>query len=241
MAYEYDIDILAALWTGAEDGEEPYATIISENPEIFSGAAGNRILSTLEALRSHVETFEGEPQPARLLHQVVSVMLEHAGSSGFAYGGNDQGQQNAVVTGNVAYPVFQVGDEIDFGSIDGVTITGAGFGTVACTGTDLDSLISDINLALGASGFEASRTVEGFLRVVQRPVAPAPYAAGFAITRGVAANDNVVAKAGIQISSESRASGDDGNIYLSVPVQIANLARDRALDVFLKRKTSGLN
>ena len=85
MAYDYDTDILAALWTGGEDGLEPYASIIAANPDLFDEDSENRILSTIEAIRSHMELLADRDE-ARLLHFCLSTMLEGVGSGGFVYG-----------------------------------------------------------------------------------------------------------------------------------------------------------
>jgi len=57
MAYDYDVDILAGLWTGTEDAKEPYASFIAANPDLTDEVSENRILSTIELLRSHMVTY----------------------------------------------------------------------------------------------------------------------------------------------------------------------------------------
>jgi hypothetical protein len=240
MAYDYFTDIYDALWDGAENGEEPYVTIIADNPLLFDEVSEQRILSTIEAVRSHMELLADRDE-ARLFHFCLSTMLEGIGSGGFVYGATSD-NENAVVEGNVVNPVFVVGDRIDLGSIDGVTITDSAFGSPAtATGTDLDTVIADINGTLDAE-FTASRTQDGRLRITQAPTGGATRAAGFAVTRLGTTNDNITTNAGIIASSEARPAGDFGTIYLPKVIEVANNCRDRALAVFVGQiREPGLN
>ena len=111
MAYDYDTDILGALWTGGEDSVDPYLTFIAENPLLTDEVSENRILSTIEAVRSHMELLEDRDE-ARLFHFCISTMLEGFGSGGFIYGSTSRNEQ-AIVEGNVPNPVFVAIDEIE--------------------------------------------------------------------------------------------------------------------------------
>lgn len=241
MAYDYDVQILAGLWTGAEDAEEPYATFATDNPTLTDDAAENRILSTIEVIRSHMEVLKSRDE-SRLLSFCLSTMLEDIGSGGFIYGSTSD-NENAIVVGNVQNPTFLAADDIEFFSLDGVSagaqIGDAGPVEVGGTGT-LQDLIDAINgdAALAAAGISASRTNDNRLQITQVPVGAATRAAGFVITFGEGgANDAAANKAGIGISSNSQeveaglATGR-GIYFLAKVIQVANDARDRALKIF---------
>ena len=235
MAYDYTTDIFDALWDGIESTEEPYATIIADNPLLFDEDSEQRILSTIEAIRSHIELLADRDE-ARLLHFCLSTMLEGIGSGGFIYGGTS-GNENAVIEGNVPNPVYAAPDDIQFAALDGVT-GGAGIATVAAGGTGLDDLITAINGsgALTAAGITAARTQDNRLRITQVPVGAATAAAGFVITRGEGgANDNAVTKSGIvtqEPGARATEAGLAGGYYLAKVTEVANNCRDRALQVF---------
>lgn len=251
MAYEYDVDILAALWTGGEDGEEPYASIIAANPDLFDEDSENRILSTIEALRSHMELLADRDE-ARLFHFCMSTMLEGFGSGGFVYGATSN-NENAAIEGNVPNPVYAAGDEIEFWEIEGVYgVGGAPIALVASddvgAGTTLADVVDAINAngALTAAGITARATPDQRLRIEQAPVGGATRAAGFAIVTGggdaTAANTNITTKSGIVVQEPGAralqtggASADDvtGGYYLPKVIEVANKARDRAVRVYL--------
>jgi hypothetical protein len=238
MAYDYDTDILAALWTGGEDAEAPYAALIAANPNLFDEASETRILSTIEALRSHMEVLSDRDE-ARLFHFCISTMLEGFGSGGFIYGGNGAGAENAVAEGNVPNPVFGATDDIEIAVLDGVS-GGISIAVVAVGGTDVAAAVAAINgtVALTTAGITAARTQDGRLRITQVPVGGATAAAGFVVTQGEgAANDLMVAQAGIGIQPPSTVGltegGLVGGIFLPKVIQVANAARDRAVRVFL--------
>ena len=235
MAYDYDTDILAALWTGGEDALEPYATFIANNPDLTDEDSENRILSTIEAIRSHMAVLADRDE-ARLFHFCVATMLEGFGSGGFVYGGTSD-NANAVIEGNVPNPVFAATDDIEIAALDGVS-GGASIAIVPAGGTTLADVIAAINgtAALTAVGITASRTQDSRLRITQVPVAPATAAAGFVITRGEgAANDLIVTGAGIttqEPGSRATEGGLAGGYYVAKVTEVANEARDRALQVF---------
>ena len=243
MAYDYDTDILAALFTGGqEEAEEPYVTIIADNPLLFDEDSELRILSTIEAIRSHMELLADRDE-ARLFHFCLSTMLEGIGSGGFVYGATSRNEQ-AIVEGNVPNPVFVVGDEIEFGTLDGVTGTAVAIATA--TDTDLATVVADINGtgAVSALGIFAEATQDNRLRIFQTPLAGTA-ADGFVINRSIGANDNIVTRAGI-VTQEPGAravqSGDGGGYYLAKVTEVANEARDRALAVFVGQiREPGLN
>ncbi len=233
MAYDYDTDILAALWTGGEDAVEPYATFIADNPDLTDEDSENRILSTIEAIRSHMEVLADRDE-ARLFHFCISTMLEGFGSGGFIYG-STSGNENAVIEGNVPNPVFDAADEIEFAVLDGVT-GGASLAVVAAGGTTLADVIGAINGtgAVTAAGILASRTQDGRLRITQTPVAGTA-ADGFVITRGVGADDLITTAAGIvtqEPGARATEAGLAGGFYVAKVTAVANEARDRALRVF---------
>ena len=236
MAYIYDTDILAALWTGGEDGNEPYATFIADNPLLTDEDSENRILSTIEAIRSHMEVLADRDE-ARLFHFCLSTMLEGFGSGGFIYGATS-GNENAVVEGNMPNPVFAATDDIEFATLDGVTGVLLVSGVVAAGGTTLADLIAAINgdAEVAAVGISASRTQDGRLRITQVPIGGATAAAGFVITRGEnAANDLAVTGAGIVTQEPGARATEDGllgGFYVAQVTKVANEARDRALRVF---------
>ena len=235
MAIDYDTDIFTALWTGAEDSVEPYVSIISENPDLFDTTAELRVLSTVEAIRSHIELLAGRRE-ARVLHFCLATMLESLGSGGFVYGANDSGFENAIAEGNIVEPVFLAADDIEFAALSGVS-AGASIAVVAVGGGTLADLITAINGtgALTAVGITASRTQDGRLRITQVPVGGTA-ADGFVITHGEgAANDEVVDKAGIATidGTNPTQSGLAGGIFIPKVREVANNARDRAVEIFL--------
>ena len=238
MAYLYDADILTPLWTGSEDGEEPYATFIADNPTLADEPSENRILSTIEAIRSHMEVLADRDE-ARLLHFCLSTMLEGIGSGGFVYGATS-GNEDAVVEGNVPNPTYAGGEIILIHELDGVSV-GAAIGTVTAAAGGLDTFIGTFNTAAltdAAGGLIlASRTPDGRLRITQGVgTAPATRASGFVITRGVAANDDAVTVSGIATQEPgARATNPvagGGGYYLPKVTAVANEARDRALRVY---------
>jgi len=234
MAYIYDTDILAALWTGGEDGEEPYATFIADNPDLTDEDSENRILSTIEAIRSHMEVLSDRDE-ARLFHFCISTMLEGFGSGGFIYGATSRNEE-AIVEGNMPNPVFGAADEIEFAALDGVT-GGASIAIVVAGGTTLADVVAAINGtgALTAVGIFAEPTQDQRLRIFQTPIGGATAAAGFVITRGVGADDLIVTGAGIvtqEPGARATEAGLAGGFYVAQVTKVANEARDRALRVF---------
>lgn len=245
MAYDYDTDIFDALWVAGEDGEEPYVTIIADNPLLFDEDSEQRILSTIEAVRSHMELLADRDE-ARLFHFCLSTMLEGIGSGGFVYGATSRNEQ-AIVEGNVPNPVFAAPDDIQIAVLDGVT-GGASIAVVAAGGTGVDDVIAAINGtgALTAAGVFAERTQDSRLRIFQTPVGAATAAAGFVITRGEGgANDNIVTSAGIvtqEPGARATETGLAGGYYLAKVTEVANNCRDRALAVFVGQiREPGLN
>ena len=252
MAYLYNTDILDALFgnttggfAGLEGAEEPYATIMASNPDLFDEDTEVRILSTIEAIRSHMEILEDRDE-ARLLHFALSTMLEGFGSGGFIYGGTSE-NATTIVEGNIPNPVFAGGEELEIAELDGVS-GGASIAAsiFAAPAGDLVTWVAAFNAATvtDASGavFVASRTPDGRLRIVQ-PVGTLPAlhppaaASGFVITQGEGANDGVLGVAGIGIQPPATVgvtqAGLNGGIYLPKVKQVANAARDRAVQVVL--------
>jgi len=182
MAIDYDTSILAGLWTGGEDAEEPYAAFITANPTLTDDDAENRILATIEVVRSHLELIHLRGE-ARLLHFCLSTMLEEVGSGGFIYGATSD-NENAIVEGNVPNPVFTGAELMVFHALDGVS-TGALIASVATGGATATIAAATINgtAALIAADITAS-VVDGRLRITQAPVGGATAAAGFVILAG---------------------------------------------------------
>ena len=225
MAIDYDVDILAGLWTGGEDAEEPYLAFLAANPTLTDDDAENRILATIEVVRSHLELLHLRGE-ARLLHYCMVAMFEEVGSGGFIYGATSD-NENAVAEGNVPNPVFTGAEDMDFHALDGVT-TGTVIASVATGGADVATAVATINGtgALTAAGITAA-VVDGRIRITQTPVGGATAAAGFVILAGPFANT-----AGIRLTDNPTQSGTAGGIFLSKVTTVANAARDRALAVF---------
>jgi hypothetical protein len=155
MAYDYDVDILAALWTGkaAGDGAEPYASFIAANPTLTDEVAENRILSTIELIRSHMELLQTRDE-AKLLHESISKLFRHTA------GGSNPWSDAAAVTsavGNVPTPTFPAGASIDI-TIDGVTSSPA-----SASGGNCATVAAELNVSLDASipGDTEQTTVDG--------------------------------------------------------------------------------
>jgi hypothetical protein len=226
MAYDYDTDILVALFQGAgEITEEPYATFVADNPLLTDEDSEQRILSTIEAVRSHIELLDGRDE-ARLLHFCLSTMLEGFGSGGFIYGSTSD-NVNAVAEGNVVNPVFAAGD-VDVAELDGVT-TGvgvAGLSSLAFGGGDLDAFIAAFNGA-GPAEYIASRTRDSRLRITQEPTGGATAASGLVLLEGAWVNE-----AGVRLNDNPTQAGAAGGIFIPRVTTVANNCRDRALAVF---------
>jgi hypothetical protein len=248
MAYDYDLDILDALWDGAEDGEEPYLTFIAENPLLTDEVSENRILSTIEALRSHMELLADRDE-ARLFHFCIATMLEGFGSGGFIYGATSRNEQ-AIVEGNVPNAVFAAGDDIEFAVLDGVTGVAPPIVIASddfSAGLTVQDVVDSINGtgAAAAVGIFAERTQDNRLRIFQTPIGAETAAAGFVITRGEGgANDSIVTKSGIVTQPPGARATEDGLVggyYLAKVTEVANNCRDRALAVFAgQRRESAL-
>lgn len=140
MAYDYDVDILATLWTGGEDAQEPYASFIAANPELTDEVSENRILSTIELLRSHMELLQNREE-AKLLHESISKLFRHS-----AGGSNPWSEVAAITTavGNVPGPTFPAGASLDI-TIDGVT-----YSPTSATGGDCATVAAELNVTLDA-------------------------------------------------------------------------------------------
>ena len=225
MAIDYDTDILTGLWTGAEDAEDPYAAFIAANTTLTDDPAENRILATIEVLRSHLELLQLRGE-SRLFHFCLTAMLEEVGSGGFIYGATSD-NENAIVEGNVPNPVFTGTELMVFHALDGVS-TGALIASVATGGATATIAAATINGtgALTAAGITAS-VVDGRLRITQAPVGGATAAAGFVILAGDFPNT-----AGIRLTDNPTQSGLAGGFFLAKVIEVANAARDRALEVF---------
>jgi hypothetical protein len=145
MAYNYDVDILAALWTGAEDGKEPYATTIAANPTLVNEVSENRILSSIELLRSHMALLASREE-ANMLHFGISRLIRHAA-------GSDPFSAEAAITlarGNVSSPNFPAGASFDI-TINGVTASPA-----STTGGNCQTVVAELNADL--DGIAAEET-----------------------------------------------------------------------------------
>ena len=140
MAYDYDVDILAAFWTGAEELEEPYASFIADNPTLTNDTAEARILSTIELLRSHMELIASRTE-GKLLHESIAKLIRHTagGSNPF-----NTDAANPCATGNVKFPVFP-----PFGNFE-VIIDGNTTEADSATGGDIDTVVAEVNVSLDA-------------------------------------------------------------------------------------------
>jgi hypothetical protein len=141
MAYDYDVDILAAYWTGAEALEEPYASFIAANPTLTDEVSENRILSTIELLRSHMEMLQNREE-AKLLHESISKLFRHSA------GGSNPWSDAAAITsaeGNVPNPIFPAGASIDI-TVGGVTASPA-----SASGGNCVTVVAELNASLGGT------------------------------------------------------------------------------------------
>ena len=226
MAIDYDADILT-LFQSAEDGEEPYLAFktVNDPAGLTDDDAEDRILMTIEVVRSHLELLHLRGE-ARLLHFCLSAMLEEVGSGGFIYGATSD-NENAVIESNVSNPVFTGAEDMDFHALDGVS-TGTVIASVATGGADAATAVATINVtgALTAAGITAA-VVDGRIRVTQTPVGGATAAAGFVLLAGPFANT-----AGFRLTDNPSQAGTAGGIVIAKVTEVANAARDRALEVF---------
>ena len=141
MAYDYDFDILAALWTGGEAAKEPYASFIAANPTLTNEVSENRILSTIELLRSHMEMLQNREE-AKLLHESISKLFRHT-----AGGSNPWSEAAAITTatGNVNNPVFPAGASVN------ITVNGSTDSPVSASGGDCATVVAELNASIGGT------------------------------------------------------------------------------------------
>jgi len=141
MAYDYDADILAGLWTGAEKLEEPYASFIASiDAALTDDDAENRILSTIELLRSHMELI-GSRTEANVFHVTMVRLMRGAGSGGFVY--------DAVpleACGNITNPVFPAGASVEVTSFAQTPATV--INAITASGGDIDTVVGELNADL---------------------------------------------------------------------------------------------
>jgi hypothetical protein len=204
MAIDYDTDILPF-----------YATNVVTDPEysaipaaLRNDDAEQRILTTIEIVKAHLETLTSRTESNMLLYS-LSRLAARTGSGGFVY--DDLGIRAEA---NVSNPILVATDDIRFVEPDGTQIA-----IVAAGGVTVAALVTAINgtAALGAEGITAA-VENGRLVIFQ--AAPA---AGFGITIGVgAANDQATVKTGIHARQ-----------YVNKVVETAHLGRDQALSNFV--------
>lgn len=140
MAYNYDTDILAALWTGLEQTEEPYASIFANNPELVNEISEERILSTIELVRSHMELIESREE-ARDLHYALTRFIQ--GIDSINFGTNPA----PGFAGNVVNPVFPAGASFDI-TIQSYGVTPQTYSITSASGGDVDTVIAELTSEL---------------------------------------------------------------------------------------------
>jgi len=175
MAYDYDVDILAGLWTGIEATEEPYASFIAANPDLTNEVSENRILSTIELLRSHMELLQNREE-AKLLHESISKLFRHSA------GGSNPWSEAAAVTeaiGNVNNPIFPAGASID------ITVDGSTASPVSASGGNCATVVAELNASFGGTPGSAESMSLDFTAITggTLPTGAVP-AAYFDITSG---------------------------------------------------------
>ncbi len=142
MAYDYDVDIFAALWVGGEENEEPYDSFITANGALTNEVSERRILSSIELLRSHMELIQTRSE-ANLLLYALARMLPHTagGSNPFS-----PGAAKTEAIGNVTNPQFLAGANVSI-SFDGITIP-----ATSASGGDCATVAAELNVSLDVPG-----------------------------------------------------------------------------------------
>jgi len=134
MAIDYNTDILP-LFVTRVGTDEPYASVPAvlqdDEPE-------RRILTTIEVIRAHMANLSDRTE-ANLLQLVLSALMEKVGSGGFVYT-----PEQLFNVGNICNPTFAAGASLD------ITIGGTTISPASASGGDIDTVIGELNTAIGA-------------------------------------------------------------------------------------------
>lgn len=164
MPIDFDTDIRDGLFVGAVDAEEPYVTVITDNPAKAAALPEKRILALIESMHGYMTTLLDRDE-ARLAHYTMSRMLTKFGSGGFVY--NDL---NITRRGNISNPLFGIGDTFDFQEADGTPIVSVAVADAVADGIagSLADAVASLNADGGftGAGFTA-RAVNGKLEITR--------------------------------------------------------------------------
>jgi len=142
MAYDYDVDILGALFTGGEDGKEPYVSFISENGALTNEVSERRILSSIELLRSHMELIQTRDEANLLMYALARLITHTAGGSNpFS-----SASAKTEAIGNVKNPQFPAGANVAI-TFDGTTIP-----ATSASGGECAEVVAELNAFLDVPG-----------------------------------------------------------------------------------------
>ena len=213
MPYNYDTDILAALWTSLEETEEPYASFFIDNPELVNEISEERILSTIELMRSHIELLSSREE-ARDLHYAITRFLE--GIDGINY--------NTIsapgFSGNVVNPIFPANASFDL-TIHPYNSSPETNSITSTSGGDLNTVIGELNTELESinSPIEVYKTVDN--RIAFRTIEKNTFVS-YTIEEG---SGGLLTTAGIVPGK-----------YFSTPKKVAEDKRDNAMNYFVTSK-----
>ena len=142
MAYDYDVDILGALFTGGEENQEPYVSFISENGALTNEVSERRILSSIELLRSHMELIQTRDEANLLMYALARLITHTAGGSNpFS-----SASAKTEAIGNVKNPQFPAGANVAI-TFDGTTIP-----ATSASGGECAEVVAELNAFLDVPG-----------------------------------------------------------------------------------------
>lgn len=140
MAIDYNTDILS-LYAGKVVTEPEYAAI---DADLRDQASEQRILTTIEVLRSHLEIIESRTE-SNLLMEAISRLTAKIGSGGFVYT-----PERITSEGNVSGPQFVAGASVD------ITFGGSTISPVISAPGTLEEIVLQLNSELTGATVEDS-------------------------------------------------------------------------------------
>lgn len=212
MAIDYVTDI-RSLYAGSVGADATYTGKVDADKR--DETSEQDVLTTLAVVEAHLRLLRDRDE-ARLLHYALSRLITAAGSGGFVFE-----DLAVVVSGNKANPVFTIGDDIEILDEDGAALA-----VVTATGTDLATVIADINGTLAISSADIVASAVGGKLVLTRDdgslaaSADRRYGLPFGIGTG-GVNNNIARLAGLEYGQ-----------YKNVLDTAVDRVRDDALDFF---------
>lgn len=144
MTIDYMTDIHGLHYAGKVVSDPEYSSIPADLRDDLSE---QRILTTIEVLRSHLEIIESRTE-ANLLLESIARLTARIGSGGFVYD-----LDRVSVEGNIVNPTFAAGAALS------ITVGGSTVPAASPSGGNIDVVIAELNLALaGATAEDATFT-----------------------------------------------------------------------------------